>query len=910
MKKRQSFSLVVTTAVILFALLGPLTPFLAKAATNDADGKFTVAIIPDTQLELISSRIGREVFDQRNRWLAYSDKVDDLRYVIQTGDMVTWNTPDPTQIEGSSKGMRVLEQANIPWSSAIGNHDTGAVGPEGGGTGLSVRHTVTHNSYFPPSRFPGMVTFEPGKVDNNYRTFEACGMKWLVLILEFNARTAAIDWAKNVVASHSDYNVMVATHSYLTSSGGISQNKEYGDNSAQYLFDNLIKVYSNIKFVFSGHVGQSLSRTDYGIHGNKIVSYLGCMHDFNGNPVKLMEIDVKNGTVTTQMHQPWHNTTWGSQETISGMSFVGTPTSQPAGTKKITTSTGVGGNITPAGPIYVPTGSNQTFTVTPKWGYVLSSVTVNGNPVSLTGNKYTLSNVQADASISATFSPINTHTVDTSVSAGDVSALHSSNLLNGLLPAFNSEPPKQRPISSLTNGNGTDHVDFYVDDVGAFRMVYDLGETAVIDSLLFAGINNLQYATGKYELYVSDSIYNWDVGAPVVVYNNTSSPTLIQKFNFNAGTKPVGRYVGIVIRDISVSSGDGSARIAELGAYGSVAPNAYNVETDITSADISALHDSNLIKGKLPSFISRAADSSRKEEYMTNGVGLTTNAHVDFWVSDTSNFRMVYDLGQTEVIGSLLFAGYDQIQNATGKYEFYVFNTFNDASSWQNDPVAVYDNTANTTLAQKITFAPNQKPSGRYVGLKITDVSVAGSDLCARIAEVGVYGSYTVRTDITSADISSLHNSNLIKGKLPSFISRASDSSRKEEYMTNGIGLDANAHVDFWVNDTDNFRMVYDLGQMASVESLLFTGYNLIQHATGKYEFYVFNTFNDASSWQSEPVAVYDNTANTTLAQKITFAPNQKPVGRYIGLKITDVDVDQNNQCARIAEIGVYGSYS
>ncbi|HBT63647.1 MAG TPA: hypothetical protein DEB10_03160, partial [Ruminococcaceae bacterium] len=162
--------------------------------------------------------------------------------------------------------------------------------------------------------------------------------------------------------------------------------------------------------------------------------------------------------------------------------------------------------------------------------------------------------------------------------------------------------------------------------------------------------------------------------------------------------------------------------------------------------------------------------------------------------------------------------------------------------------------------AQKITFAPNQKPSGRYVGLKITDVSVAGSDLCARIAEVGVYGSYTVRTDITSADISSLHNSNLIKGKLPSFISRASDSSRKEEYMTNGIGLDANAHVDFWVNDTDNFRMVYDLGQMASVESLLFAGYNLIQHATGKYEFYVFNTFNDASSWQSEPVAVYDNT--------------------------------------------------
>jgi hypothetical protein len=193
--------------------------------------------------------------------------------------------------------------------------------------------------------------------------------------------------------------------------------------------------------------------------------------------------------------------------------------------------------------------------------------------------------------------------------------------------------------------------------------------------------------------------------------------------------------------------------------------------------------------------------------------------------------------------------------------------------------------------------------------LKITDVSVAENDPCARIAELGVYGCYTVETNITSTDISALHNSNLIKGKLPYFISRAADSSRKEEYMTNGVGVVDNAHVDFYVSDSDNFRLVYDLGKTETIGALLFAGYNYTQHATGKYEFYVFDQFDDTTSWQSSPVAVYDNTVNTTLAQKIIFAPDQRPTGRYIGLKITDVSVAENDACARIAELGVYYSH-
>ncbi len=60
------------------------------------------------------------------------------------------------------------------------------------------------------------------------------------------------------MAAHPDENVIVLTHSYLEADGSISQsNGGYGATSPQYLYDNLIKVYPNIKFVLSGHVGIS-----------------------------------------------------------------------------------------------------------------------------------------------------------------------------------------------------------------------------------------------------------------------------------------------------------------------------------------------------------------------------------------------------------------------------------------------------------------------------------------------------------------------------------------------------------------------------------------------------------------------------------------------------------------------------
>jgi hypothetical protein len=290
----------------------------------DADGKFSLAVIPDTQQE-----VGKDSrFINRTQWLVANRDNLDLRHVVHTGDVVNWDTPTHDQYEVAAKAMRVLDDAKLPSTLTIGNHDTAAVGVGGSAadpknTRTLVRNTTTFNSYFNVSRHPGIVTFEDGKIDNSYQTFDAAGEKFLVLSLELWPRVEAVNWAKDVVASHPDYNVVVSTHAYLNGDASISTSSEYGSTSGKYLYDNLISQYPNIKVVLSGHVGEAGSRVDTGVNGNKIVSLLGTFHSNTTNPVRTLEFDVKNDTLTTKFFGPSNNTTWAQyDQTISGLSYI------------------------------------------------------------------------------------------------------------------------------------------------------------------------------------------------------------------------------------------------------------------------------------------------------------------------------------------------------------------------------------------------------------------------------------------------------------------------------------------------------------------------------------------------------------------------------------------------------------
>lgn len=88
--------------------------------------------------------------------------------------------------------------------------------------------------------------------------------------------------------------------------------------------DTLIRVYPNIRMVFSGHVGNAASRVDTGLNGNKIVSFLETLHAPKpGNPVRIVEIDTAANSLSTLIYSPANNVEYPQySRSESGMNYV------------------------------------------------------------------------------------------------------------------------------------------------------------------------------------------------------------------------------------------------------------------------------------------------------------------------------------------------------------------------------------------------------------------------------------------------------------------------------------------------------------------------------------------------------------------------------------------------------------
>lgn len=270
--------------------------------------KFTIAVIPDSQQEILNGSDTR--LKNRMQWIADNKKKLNIKMVLHVGDMMNWDTPEHAQYVRTSEGFSILDKAEIPYALALGNHDTAATKEGGsaapGNVNTNLRNTSVFNTYFPAARFKAMEgVFEKGKEDNSFHAFSAGGLDWLVISLELWARTEAVEWAKKVVQDHPNHNVIIVTHSFLASNSTIEKsNGGYGNNSPQFIFDNLVKKYANVRLVFCGHVGAHGYRTDKGDNGNTIYEFVQCYHDNATNPVRLFEIDSKAGSIKTWVYCP------------------------------------------------------------------------------------------------------------------------------------------------------------------------------------------------------------------------------------------------------------------------------------------------------------------------------------------------------------------------------------------------------------------------------------------------------------------------------------------------------------------------------------------------------------------------------------------------------------------------------
>ena len=116
------------TTHLLADITGYYTHPAAAPPTTTPGSSFSFAVMPDTQNEVGSHD---QRMPKRVAWLQANRSALNLRWVLSSGDVQSWDTPDHIQYANMSGWLTPLTTAGIPWILTPGNHDTNAVCPGG-----------------------------------------------------------------------------------------------------------------------------------------------------------------------------------------------------------------------------------------------------------------------------------------------------------------------------------------------------------------------------------------------------------------------------------------------------------------------------------------------------------------------------------------------------------------------------------------------------------------------------------------------------------------------------------------------------------------------------------------------------------------------------------------------------------
>jgi Calcineurin-like phosphoesterase len=287
------------------------------------DSSFMLVLLPDTQ----NYSAGHpEIFMSQTSWIA--DHAKEIAFVLQQGDITNNNIEAQWKVAADAFS---LIDGLVPYTFVAGNHDMGNNGK------TDNRNTDLFNYYFPYEKYSRSTSlkgiYEPDCMDNTFHIFRAGGINWLVLSLEFGPRDEVLSWASNIVEEHPKHKVIINTHAYMYSDDtrmgegkghnwlpqkyGIGKDTLSGSvNDGEQMWEKLVKKYSNILLVFSGHVlndgtGLLVSKGD---HGNKVYQMLanyqsGVEGSENGGDgfLRMVSIDTKNSIISVKTYSPYLN---------------------------------------------------------------------------------------------------------------------------------------------------------------------------------------------------------------------------------------------------------------------------------------------------------------------------------------------------------------------------------------------------------------------------------------------------------------------------------------------------------------------------------------------------------------------------------------------------------------------------
>jgi hypothetical protein len=329
----------VCLALVIFGLA--FAPRLQGQAPD-----FTIIVLPDTQYY---SETYPQILNSQTQWIVNNAAALDIQLVLGAGDIVNAGST-PAEWNNADAAYKLLDGAHIPYFAAIGNHDYESSNP-------AARLATNFNAYFGPARYGASGywkgSYPSGSNENFYGTLTINGQTYLVLALEFYPRDSALSWAAQVVQNAPGAQVIVVTHAYeyfdntRVSSCNSFDAQYYGmaaDNDGDAIWAKLVRQYSNITMVLSGHEirgpGQDATgrRIDLGVHGNlvnQILSNYQNMANGGDGYLRIMKFHPSTDTIDVltyspylnsylsdagnQFTTPWHNWTGTGTGTINGL---------------------------------------------------------------------------------------------------------------------------------------------------------------------------------------------------------------------------------------------------------------------------------------------------------------------------------------------------------------------------------------------------------------------------------------------------------------------------------------------------------------------------------------------------------------------------------------------------------------
>ncbi len=249
----------------LLAVLWLLATLLACGDDVARARPWSLVVLPDTQVYSLEHP---QIFRAQLEWIAQAREPLEVRFVAHVGDVTETNAESQWRLARSS--FALLDGA-VPYAIAPGNHDYA----------LAATRESGLSRWFPAEEMARSPTFgglfEPGRSDNVFHHFTVDGERFLVLVLEWGPRDAALAWAREVLAAHRDHQVIVVTHAFLYNDDtrydwaqrGATQQwnphaYEAGPrwagpgelNDGQQIWDKLIDDFDNVRLVVSGHVAE------------------------------------------------------------------------------------------------------------------------------------------------------------------------------------------------------------------------------------------------------------------------------------------------------------------------------------------------------------------------------------------------------------------------------------------------------------------------------------------------------------------------------------------------------------------------------------------------------------------------------------------------------------------------------